>query len=223
MRKKINLVLFDMDRTLVADDTAILWCDFLDSKGILTPEENIKKQKFADDYHEHRLDVLASYQFEFGLMRKIPTELRKSWQTEFFENYVKEKISKKGLGLIQDYKKHPHTLVVLITASIDFIAFPVAQHAKVHDMIATEGELIDNQYTGRLLGIPNMGKGKVEKLAQWVIQKNITLDHVTLYSDSINDLPLLSKVHKPIVVDPDKYLEEIALTKHWEIMSFKDV
>ena len=50
----------------------------------------------------------------------------------------------------------------------------------------------------------------------------MTAKYTLFYSDSVNDLPLLSFVNKPIVVDPDFYLQTIAQEKKWEIISFKN-
>lgn len=219
---KKHLVLFDMDKTLVSADTTILWSEFLDQKGFMTEDDWQKKLKFDRDYTENKLDVDASYQFDLELLRRIPSQLREPWRQEFFDNHVKTQISKLGLQLIQEYKKQPDTLVLLITATISFIAKPVAAYAQVHDAIATQEEIKDGEYTGRLLDVPCMGHGKVKHLKQWLQEKQIEPLHTILYSDSINDQPLLSTVKTPIVVDPDEHLRQIALARNWDIVSFNN-
>jgi HAD superfamily hydrolase (TIGR01490 family) len=219
---KKHLVLFDMDKTLVSADTTILWSEFLDQKGFMTKDDWQKRLKFADDYTKNKLDVDASYQFELDLLRRIPFELREGWRQEFFDGQVKTHISKAGLQLIQEYKNQPDTLVLLITATISFIAEPVASYAQVHDAIATQEELKDGEYTGRLADIPCLGHGKVKHFKQWLQKKQIEPLHTILYSDSINDQPLLSTVKTPIAVDPDEHLRQVALARNWDIVSFNN-
>lgn len=220
--KKMNIVLFDMDNTLVSADTTRLWAHFLDKKGIMTAEDWQQQLKFHEDYKENRLDVLANFKFELGLLNKIPAGLREKWRHECFQTMIKPLVSSIGLRLIQEYKTQPDTLVLLTTATYQFLAAPVAEYVGVHEMIATKEEMQGDLYTGRVLGIPNIGEGKIRNFQLWVAQKKISVMHTTLYSDSINDFPLLSQVGKPIVVDPDHYLHAIAVQKNWPIISFKN-
>jgi phosphoserine phosphatase len=46
------------------------------------------------------------------------------------------------------------------------------------------------------------------------------LRQAAFYTDSINDLPLLSVVRRPVVVDPDPRLESAALRKGWQVLRF---
>ncbi len=139
---------------------------------------------------------------------------------EFFEQPVKAKVSTSGLQLIHEYKRQPNTVVILITATHEFWATPVATYAQVHELIATTEETINGEYTGKVAGTINLGEGKVVNFNQWLQQNRITPAHSILYSDSINDLPLLSHVTKPIAVDPDARLHKVARQNNWEIISF---
>jgi HAD superfamily hydrolase (TIGR01490 family) len=216
-----NIVLFDMDNTLVVEDTGDLWGKFLDNKGIVNETEKQKRLKLNNDYLEGRLDPVENFQFEISLIKKIPHEKRENWRNEFFENHVKQYVSQQGLSLIEEYKKDKSTIVVLITATLSYIALPVAHYAGVHDLIATEAERKNNDYTGYVFGTACLQEGKVNRFNDWMQEKKITPAHTILYSDSINDLPLLSIVREPIIVDPDNYLRKIAVEKNWKITSFK--
>lgn len=217
--KKTHIVLFDMDHTLLLADTIGLWADFLDSKGILNEEERQKRLRFDEDYIHHRLDMEASYAFDLSLFLKVPITQRERWRQDFFEQCVRTKVSSTGLRLIHHYKSQPDTLVLLTTATHAFLATPVANYASVHALIATEEEIINGEYTGNISGIINMGEGKVKNFRSFLQQNQITPMHTILYSDSINDLPLLLEVNEPIVVDPDPRLLAIAQQRGWRIIS----
>jgi HAD superfamily hydrolase (TIGR01490 family) len=217
----VNIVLFDMDHTLVSADTVMLWAHFLDKKGVMTAEDWRLRRKFDEDYREHRLDVAASYAFELSLLKRMSFQQREQWRAECFEEMIRPMISPVALRLIQQYKAQANTLVILITATHTFLATPVAMYAQVHEMIATEEEIHNGEYTGRVMGIPNIGEGKAKNFQNWLEKKQLVAAHTILYSDSINDLPLLLQVNRPIAVDPDSRLKAIAMQKSWEIISFK--
>ncbi len=217
---KKNIILFDMDNTLLLGDTVALWAQFLDQKGMMSDSDWQKRRQFDKDYIEQRLDIPASFEFDFSLMKKIPPEKRVPWRSEFFDSLIKMRISRIGLQLIQAYKNNPHNIVILITATHRFLASPTAEYSGVHHLISTEAE-IKEDYTGRTLGVINMGEGKVKNLQSWISQHKLEPDYTVLYSDSINDLPLLSSVKKPIAVDPDRRLKAVALEKNWDIISFR--
>ncbi|MDH4060696.1 MAG: HAD-IB family hydrolase, partial [Aquincola sp.] len=74
---------------------------------------------------------------------------------------------------------------------------------------------------GRAAGVVNMRTGKVERMRQWLAdigQPSGLLAEATFYSDSINDLALLSAVRRPVVVDPDPRLESTAHLRRWTIL-----
>lgn len=208
-----------MDNTLVSADTMELWGQFLESKGFVSEKEKKMRLKLTNDYLNRKLDVIENFRFETSLINNIPIEHRAAWLDEFFNTLVKSKISKTGLALIQDYKQDIDTIIILITASLSFIAAPVAKYSEVHDLIATEAEIQNGIYTGEISGIASLGKGKLDRFKLWLEKENIKPTHTILYSDSINDLPLLEFVDKPIVVDPDQYLHNIAIERNWENIS----
>jgi len=216
-----NIVLFDMDNTLVSEDTGDLWGQFLDEKGLVNESEKKTREKLNGDYKNGQLDPIENFHFEISLLKKIPNQLKAQFQQEFFEYIVKPHISKTGLSLIEEYKDNADTIVILITATLSYIASPVAEYSKVHDLIATEAESKGGDFTGKIFGTACLQEGKVIRFKSWMENNHITPLHTILYTDSINDLPLLNYVKEPIVVDPDKYLSQIAKEKSWKMMSLK--
>ena len=91
-------------------------------------------------------------------------------------------------------------------------------------MIASQEEYDDQgNLTGRFCGIPSYREGKVTRLHQWLKEQGHSRSDykkILFYSDSHNDLPLLSLVDEPIIVNPDALLREHALKNNWEIVDF---
>ena len=87
------------------------------------------------------------------------------------------------------------------------------------NIIGTDPEVKDGSITGKILGDPAIGDGKLKKVVSWM-RDNGKLDfsETTFYSDSINDLPLLESVEKPIAVNPDDRLRKTSVLRGWEIV-----
>ncbi len=100
-------------------------------------------------------------------------------------------------------------MCIIITATNSFVTAPIAREFGVENLIATEPEQRDGEFTGRVEGVPSFREGKVIRLENWLAQRGLKLDSfadTTFYSDSLNDLPLLAKVKNPVAVNPDATL-----------------
>ena len=98
---------------------------------------------------------------------------------------------------------------------------PIADAFGVDDLIATDPEIVDGRYTGKVAGTPCFQKGKITRLQQWLENTHHDLVGSTFYSDSHNDIPLLEIVDTPIAVDPDDELRALAEKNSWQIRSFR--
>ena len=122
-----------------------------------------------------------------------------------------------GTGLVGKHRRLGH-LLVLTTATSRFLTGPIARELGFEHHIATEPELRDGRYTGRVAGTPNMREGKVERLLQWLGERGMKLSdfrETWFYSDSQNDLPLLSHVTHPVAVNADPVLAAHARHRSW--------
>ena len=111
--------------------------------------------------------------------------------------------------------------LVLTTATNRVVSELTAIDLGVDHYICTELEQVDGLYSGSTAGVLNMRTGKVDRLRQWLSELGATdrlLKEASFYTDSINDLALLSVVRRPVVVDPDPRLESTALRKRWTVL-----
>jgi HAD superfamily hydrolase (TIGR01490 family) len=136
---------------------------------------------------------------------------------------VRPRIPDDARALLARHREAGHTLV-LTTATNRVVSALTAQDLGVDHYLATELETVDGRLTGRTQGVLNMRTGKVERLRAWLQalgQPESLLRQASFYTDSINDLPLLSVVRQPVVVDPDPRLESTALRKGWQVLRLK--
>jgi HAD superfamily hydrolase (TIGR01490 family) len=215
------LALFDLDNTLLADDSDFLWGCFLVEKDLVdkaTYDEANKR--FYDDYKKGTLDIFEFLAFSLKPLTQYPTEKLTALHKEFMQKHIVPVMTEKGIAQIQQHRDRGD-VTVIITATNRFVTAPIAEAFQVDDLIATDPEIIDGRYTGRVAGTPCYQEGKITRLNQWLESTSHDLENSTFYSDSHNDLSLLEIVTTPIAVDPDDELKARAIEKNWEIRSFR--
>ncbi|MBF0152230.1 MAG: HAD family hydrolase [Magnetococcales bacterium] len=217
----MGLALFDLDNTLLGGDSDYLWGRFLVEEGIVEEEgyEAANKQ-FYRDYVQGVLDIDAYLKFQLGVLTQHRLETLEQWRDLFMERMIRPIVLPLGRERIQRHKNAGDT-VVIITATNQFVTTPIATLLGVPHLLATELEMRDGTFTGCSSGIPCFQQGKVLRLRQWLSDHPHSLHDAWFYSDSRNDLPLLEAVAHPVAVDPDPVLHQHALSKGWEIVSFR--
>ena len=143
-------------------------------------------------------------------------ETRKS----FIEEKIKPIVLEKGFSAVAN-ELNNNNKVIIATATNSFVTRPIADLFGVKDLIATEFEVIDNKFTGKVIGAPCFQEGKVSKVIDWINANGCNLSSTTFYSDSFNDIPLLKKVNTAIIVDGDDKLIEEANNNGWGCISFR--
>jgi len=118
--------------------------------------------------------------------------------------------------------KHKGDVRVVITATNSFVTAPIARLFGIEHLIATEPEQNGDEFTGGVAGMPCFREGKITRLNEWLAARGETLrsyEQSWFYSDSHNDLALLSAVTHPVAVDPDDALRACALKSGWPVIS----
>jgi HAD superfamily hydrolase (TIGR01490 family) len=217
----MSLALFDLDNTLLADDSDFLWGCFLVDNGLVdkaTYDE--ANQRFYADYKKGTLDIFEFLAFSLKPLTQFSMEKLAELHNEFMQKHIISAMTQKGIAQIQRHRDNGD-FTVIITATNSFVTGPIAKAFQVDDLIATEPEIINGRYTGNVAGTPCFQEGKITRLNQWLENTAHDLEDSTFYSDSHNDLSLLEVVTTPIAVDPDDELKATALARNWEIRSFR--
>jgi phosphoserine phosphatase len=87
--------------------------------------------------------------------------------------------------------------------------------------LGTVAESVDGVFTGRLVGEILHGPGKAHAVRSLAIREGLNLKRCTAYSDSYNDVPLLSLVGTAVAINPDNRLRSLARQRGWEIRDFR--
>jgi len=218
----VALAIFDLDNTLLAGDSDHAWGEFLVEQK-LVDEQSFKEKNtyYFEQYLAGKLDVFKHQEFILEPLTQHPLEKLHAAREHFLETIIKPMITQKGLDLLQEHKAKGDYLLI-ITATNAFVTHPIAELLGVDDIIATDPEVVDGQYTGKVAGTPSFQHGKVTRLDNWLKQNQLSLEGSYFYSDSHNDLPLLEKVDHPVAVDADPQLTEVAKDKGWSLISLRD-
>lgn len=213
------ITLFDLDNTLITGDSDHLWGEFLVKNKVVDPKwYKRKNDQFFTDYQSGNLDINQWLAFQVKPLTKTPSDELFDLREQFIETEIKPRLLEKAQAEI---KKHRNNILVIITATNDFLTRPIADLFEIDTLIATKFEFKNNQYTGKIIGTPTFQEGKVTRLNQWLQEQNLNLTDSYFYSDSHNDIPLLNIVDQPIAVDPDKKLSAHAKQAGWPILSFR--
>jgi HAD superfamily hydrolase (TIGR01490 family) len=111
--------------------------------------------------------------------------------------------------------------VWLVTAAPIEIARVIARRLGLTGALGTVSEHVDGVYTGRLVGELMHGAAKAEAVAALAAREGLDLSRCSAYSDSYNDLPMLTLVGDPVVVNPDSRLREHARARGWRIRDYR--
>ena len=217
----VHLAIFDLDNTLLAGDSDYLWGKFLARRGMVDPEfYEQENQRFYEEYKAGELDILEFLAFSLKpLSEHSPTTLARL-HADFMTECIRPIITPAARQLLAKHRKQGDILLI-ITATNRFITAPIAEELDVPHLLATDAEMLNGRYTGRVEGIPCFREGKVERLQLWLQQTGYNLAESWFYSDSHNDLPLLEMVTHPVAVNPDETLADHAEAKDWPIMSLR--
>ena len=218
----MTLAIFDLDNTLLTDDSDHLWGEYLCEIGVVNQQEyQAKNQLFYDQYKSGTLDINEFLTFALTPLAANTAEDLQQWRADFIEKKIRPIISNKSRQLLQRHRDQGHFLLI-ITATNLFVTTLIADILGVDHLLATDPECINGRYTGKVAGTPCFQYGKIERLNDWLKETDHTLEGSYFYSDSHNDIPLLEVVSTAIAVDPDENLTTHAKQQGWEIISLRD-
>ena len=218
------LAIFDLDNTLLAGDSDHRWGEFLRERGLVNTENfQEKNDQFYADYQAGCLDMRAYLDFVLApLEGKTRTNVR-TLQRQFVSDCIEPMLLNKAFDLLNEHRV-AGDILLMMTATHAVVAEPVAARLGFQYWLGSGVELCGDCYTGNAEGVPCFQEGKLLHLEQWRSQHPGAAppEQTWFYSDSHNDLPLLSNVGHPVAVDPDPTLRTHAERAGWPVMSLRD-
>ena len=203
-----------MDRTLVRIDTATLYVRYQRDVGEATWRDAARVAWWMLEY---TLGIIDAERVAEQAMRSFKGKeeawLRDTCET-WFTNYVLAHVAASGRAAVERHRADGDFLAI-VTGTTPYAAMPLARELGIPHVVATELEVQEGQFTGRVKQPMSYAGGKVILTERLAAEQGFSLGESTFYSDSITDLPLLERVRTPIVVNPDRRLRLIAQKRHW--------
>ena len=214
---------FDLDNTLVQGASLFHLARGLTAHGMVSKREiaghALRQVRFRvfgeqsgllDDVQEHALDFVRGH--EVARMEKICEAV--------YDDYLADKIWA-GTRALSEAHLLTGKEVWLVTAAPIELAQVIAERLGLTGALATRPEAVDGVYTGRIAGPLLHGPDKARQVTRLAAERGLDLAHSYAYSDSANDLPLLSLVGHPVAVNPDRALRRHARHNGWAIVDYR--
>jgi len=137
-----------------------------------------------------------------------------------YHNTIARSLYSEAIALLETHRRAGHRLVI-VTAATRYQVDPIAEVLGVDEVCCTGLEVEDGRFTGNTLAPLCYGEGKAMAARRVCKRVGASLKNCWFYSDSIDDLPLLSKVGKPVAVNASEKLAEYARAHHWPQLQFE--
>lgn len=217
-----KLVVFDLDKTLIAGDSTILWTEWLYEKGLV--KDPIWRQidrEMIREYDQGRLDMHAFMRKHSGAFRNIPVEMLGKLALEFAKKRIAPLAYPDAKKWVKNALQAKIPMLVL-SATTTFIVAPIARTVfGIDEAIGVDLVEENGFYTGEILGTPSFQEGKVVRLKTILNSRGIDISDVLFFTDSRNDLPLAEAAGFTCCVNPDPVLLSEARRRAWEILRWE--
>lgn len=212
---------FDLDKTIIAKSSTLAFSKPFFAQGLLNRRAVLKSS-----YAQFIFLLSGADHDQMERMRSHMTNMCQGWDVEQVKSIVAETLHDimtplvfaEAADLIAGHKLCGRDVVV-VSASGEEIVAPIARALGATHAMATRMVSEDGKYTGEI-AFYCYGEGKAQAIRELAAAEGYDLDRCYAYSDSITDLPMLTTVGQPSVVNPDRALRKEALERGWPVLNF---
>lgn len=216
----MRIAFFDLDKTIIAENSAQLWLKAQWQRRHIKPIQMI-----------HASYMLAKYHLGFALLDTVilkslallagrsQNSVMEETSTFFFSS-VKNLYRPGAVAAIEEHRDLGNT-ICLLTSTVSGLAMLVKRDLKLDYCLCTTLEVDKSGlYTGKTIGLPCFGRHKITYAEELCNQLNTKLKDCIFYTDSASDLPLLNLIGRAVAVNPDPHLRAQARLRKWEIVDW---
>lgn len=215
---------FDVDNTMIRGASIYFFGKGMAGRGLITTSDLLRfgwQQLAFRVRGSEDLDAVAQARDKaLGLVAgKSVTDIV-AYGEQIYDELMERRIWSGTRALAQQHLDAGQR-VWLVTATPVELARIIAHRLELTGALGTVSEVEDGRYTGRLVGEPLHGPAKAEAVRALADREGLDLARCTAYSDSANDVPMLSLVGHAVAVNPDSALREQARRRGWEVRDFR--
>ncbi|MCC4798171.1 phosphoserine phosphatase [Enterovibrio norvegicus] len=217
-----DLVVFDLDETLLNGDSMTLWHQFLVDKGLATAPDFLALDKqFMAAYADGSLDLDAYLAFSLSPLKHMLAEDINALAARFAKDALMPLIFPEAIVTLAQYKDEGVALAI-VSASPSFLVKPVAKALGVETAMGIDLVLNNGKYQPQPEGVPSFREGKVLRLTQWIGGLDHDFERISFYTDSINDLPMCLFADDVHIINPCSKLFKKAGEYQWPVHKWGD-
>lgn len=215
---------FDIDNTLIRGSSMFHLARVAAQRKLLTVRDiagfAVAQLRFTMIGGEDLDDMAEAVEAGLSFVAGQETSEVEALAEDVFDELMQDKLWPGTLDLAQQHLDAGEP-VWLVSASPVELARVIAQRLGFTGALGTVSEIVDGRYTGVLVGHPLHGVAKAEAVRALAARDGLDLAKCFAYSDSNNDLPLLTTVGHPVAVNPDSELRNQARDNGWPIYDFR--
>jgi HAD superfamily hydrolase (TIGR01490 family) len=215
---------FDVDNTVMRGASIFHFAVGLARRNYFSGREiigfGVKQVKFVLSGSEDLEDMASATEAALSFVQGRRVDELVALSEEVFDESMVDKLIPGTLAIAQGHLDAGQQ-VWLVTATPIELASLIATRLGLTGALGTVSEIRDGVYTGHLDGPPLHGLAKAEAIKALAAREGLDLSRCSAYSDSSNDIPMLSTVGNPVAVNPDPALRAHARENDWKIRDFR--
>jgi HAD superfamily hydrolase (TIGR01490 family) len=212
---------FDLDKTIISRSSLLAFAKPFNQAGLISRKQMVKN--FVDQYF---FSNSGANHAQMEKMRQTLTSMVAGWDVEQTKSVISESlrttihpmIYDEAADLIERHIRDGRDVILVSTSGREIVE-PIGKMLGAKDVIATEMEIVEGKYTGKVAYYAYAEK-KAEAVRAIAERDGYDLQKSFAYSDSSTDIPLLSIVGFPCAVNPDRSLRAHAESNNWPILHF---
>lgn len=215
---------FDIDNTMIRGSSFAALAKGMADRDYFTTAEILefswKQLKYVLSGKENMEDIAQATENGLSFVKgRRPEEIRQL-ADEVYDETMVQRLWAGSVELVAAHQALGHE-VWLVSATPVEVAEEIAARLGLTGGLGTRAEVVDGEYSGRLDGPPLHGAAKVETIRRLAEEHGLDLARCAAYSDSANDIPMLSEVGFPVAVNPDGALRAHARKEGWPIRDYR--
>jgi HAD superfamily hydrolase (TIGR01490 family) len=215
----VALALFDIDRTLIAINSANSWVRHEWRGGRLSTWDAVRGAYWVGRYHLG-LDAGMEevYRDAVRLIAGQEEEAVAARTRAWFAAEIAPTVRPGALEALARHRAAGDRLVIA-TSSSPYAAAAAAATWGLDDVVSSAFAVVDGRFTGEVAALA-YGPHKLTRAAEWAARAGHDLAAATFYTDSITDLALMEAVAHPVAVNPDRVLARVAAARGWPVVDW---
>ncbi len=215
---------FDIDNTVVRGASLFHLARGLASRKFFSASDVAtfawQQAKFRIAGSEDLADMASAIDIALAFVAGHSVDEVSQLGDEIFDERIERKLYAGTIALAQQHLDAGQRVWLVSAAPVE-VAGLIAHKLGLTGALGTVSEVIDGVYTGRLVGAPLHGPAKAEAVRALAEREGLDLALCAAYSDSSNDIPMLTLVGQPVAVNPDSRLRRHARALGWRIYDYR--